>query len=230
MTTNAYMQGRKKYQRPQAMLFADNPGIVVDGFHIPEGIEIGTDVTVSGTGDFIILSDDNRATIDFNTNRIEQRKRMINGRMRSYHIADKLELSTSWDMLPSRAFPGDPNFQTEDNSLYLDAVGKSEYTAKKYANGTTNSSFNGVHNQYTSDNGAGGVELLDWYENHQGSFWVYLSYDKYSSYGKMSGAYGNLGKYSQVVEVFFSDFSYTVQKRGGSNFDFWNVSLSLEEV
>lgn len=229
MTTNAYMQGRKKYQRPQAMLLADNPGVVVDGFHIPEGIEIGTDVTVSGTGDFIILSDDNRGPIDFNINRIEKRERMINGRMRSYHVADKLEISASWNMLPSRAFPGDPNFQTT-NDLYANSIGKSEYSAPKYANGTANSSFTGTAGQYTSDNGAGGVELLDWYEKHQGPFWLYLSYDKYSNYGKTSGAFGNLGKYSQVVEVYFSDFHYSVEKRGGTNFDFWNISLKMEEV
>jgi hypothetical protein len=229
MTTNAYMQGRKKYQRPQAMLWADNPGFVVDGFHIPDGIEIGTDVQASGTGDFIILSDDNRQPIDFNINRIEKRERMVNGRMRSYHVADKLEISASWDMLPSRSFPGDPNFQT-NNDLYQNAVGKSEYSVKKYANGTANSSFKGVHSQYTSDNGAGGVEMLDWYEKHQGPFWLYLSYDKYDNYGATSGAYGNLAKYSQVVEVYFADFTYSVQKRGGTNFDFWNISVKLEEV
>jgi len=42
MATNAYMAGRKKYQRPQGILFADNEGIKVDGFHIPEGDEIGS--------------------------------------------------------------------------------------------------------------------------------------------------------------------------------------------
>lgn len=229
MTTNAYMMGRKKYARPQAMLWADNPGYVVDGFHIPDGIEIGTDVVSSGEGEFLILSDDNRGALDFGIERIETRERMINGRMRSYHVADKINLSVSWDMLPSRAFPGDPNFQTT-NDLYQNSIGKSEYSVRKFANGTQNSSFNGVHNQYTSDNGAGGVELLDWYEQHKGPFWVYLSYDKYSNYGKSSGAFTNLAKYSQVVEMYFADFSYSVQKRGSSNYDFWNISLKLEEV
>lgn len=229
MTTNAYMLGRKKYQRPQAMLWADNPGYVVDGFHIPDGIEIGTDAETSGEGDFIILSDDNRGPIDFSIERIERRERMVNGRMRSYHIADKLKIDVSWEFLPSRAFPSDPNFQT-DSELYQDAVGKSEYSVKAFANGAANSSFNGVHSQYTSDNGAGGVEILDWYENHNGPFWVYLSYDKYSSYGKTEGAFANLAKYSEVVEMYFADFSYSVQKRPGSTFDFWDISVSLEEV
>jgi hypothetical protein len=71
---------------------------------------------------------------------------------------------------------------------------------------------------------------LDWYENYTGSFWVYLAYDKYDNFGKTTADYGNLLKYNEVVEVFFSDFSYTIEKRGAQNFDFWNVSLALEEV
>ena len=40
----------------------------------------------------------------------------------------------------------------------------------------------------------------------------------------------SVNKYNEVIEVFFSDFSYSVVKRSGLNFDFWNVSLSLEEA
>lgn len=230
MANNAYMQGRKTYQRPQAMLFADNPGYVDEnGFHIPEGNEIGSDVQPSGTGDFIILSDNNRDKIEFSTNRIEKRERMVNGRMRAYHIADKLEISTSWSMLPSRAYKADPDFQV-GNTKYSDATGKSKYEAKTLANGLTPNTLYDYYGQYTTDGGAGGVELLKWYENHQGSFWVFLSYDKYSNFGSTDEAYNQLGKYSQVIEVFFSDFSYSVVKRGGDNFDFWDISLKLEEV
>lgn len=87
--------------------------------------------------------------------------------------------------------------------------------------------------QYTTDGGAGGVELLDWYENNKGSFWVYLSYDKYNQFGSVrSGSIDllTLPKYNQVIEMFFADFSYSVVKRGGSNHDFWNISFTLEEV
>jgi hypothetical protein len=59
---------------------------------------------------------------------------------------------------------------------------------------------------------------------------VYLSYDKYSNFGKEDAAYGHLGQYNQVIEMFFSSFQYTVVKRGNSNYDFWNVSLTLEEA
>jgi hypothetical protein len=130
---------------------------------------------------------------------------MINGRMRSYHVADKISLSTSWEMLPSRSSSLAPSFDD---------------------NGRSSVSSNG----YTSDGGAGGVEILDWYDSHQGSFWVFLAYDKYSTFGKDDAAYAHLPQYNQIVEMFISDFNYSVEKRGASNHDFWNISVTLEEA
>lgn len=219
MATNAYMAGRKKYQRPQGLLFADNEGIKVDGFHIPEGDEIGSlGASVDGYGEFIILSDNNRSPIDFKTVRIEKRERMINGRMRSYHTADKLTLTVSWEMLPSRALDTYAGFDVDGNPNLL----------------KTETRLNPL--EFTTDGGAGGVELLDWYKNHTGSFWVYLAYDKYTNFKDVyetnteDERFNNTNKYNEVIEMFFSDFSYSVQKRSGLNFDFWNVSLTLEEA
>jgi hypothetical protein len=157
--------------------------------------------------DFIVLSDHNRSPIDFSIERIEKRERMINGRMRSYHVADKLTISVSWDMLPSRSFLNGPDFETD---------------------GTPDPTVLANREMYTVDGGAGGVELLDWYESNPGSFWVYLSYDKHNNFE--TDQYSRLSEYNQLVEVFFSDFSYSVEKRGNGTHDFWNVSLSLEEV
>jgi hypothetical protein len=157
MATLEYMSGRKKYQRPQALLLSDNPGTVVDGFYVPNGLEVNQEITESASPEdlnqFLILSDDNRGEISFGINRIENRKRMINGRMRSYHIADKLEISVSWDRLPSRSYFSYPGFNED---------GKSEY-------------FNNNSEEFTTDGGAGGVEILDWYEKHSGPFWLYLA-------------------------------------------------------
>jgi hypothetical protein len=197
MATHAYMDGRKKYGRPQAILFADNPGSIdANEFYMPDGTE--------GTN-FIILSDDNRQPIALDPTRIEQRKRTINGRMRSYYVGDKLTISTSWDMLPSKAFDRKPNF---DSSTGLS-------TPPAYS--------------YTSDGGAGGVDILDWYESHTGSFWVYLAYDKYTNFSQ-TNPYNRLDRYNQVIEVFFSNFKYSVTKRGATNHDYWNITLSLEEA
>jgi hypothetical protein len=132
--------------------------------------------------------------------------------MRSYHIADKVQISTSWQRLPSRGYAASPEF--DENGL---AVLR-----------TTSTVSDGMSQMYTADGGAGGIELLDWYENHKGSFWLFLSYDRYDNFVG-EGKYNNLHKYSDVIEVFFSDFSYSVEKRGYGH-DLWGVSLSLEEV
>jgi len=213
-----YINNRRKYARPQAMLWADSEPTTATTsngktIYVPYGKEVGsaTGGVLQTDNNFLILSDHNRGTIDFKTTRIEKRERMINGRMRSYHIADKLTISTSWSMLPSRSFANDPLFDTSTGAIGLPAP----------FNRTTG-------DQYTVDGGAGGNELLDWYENHTGSFWVYLAYDKHNNFS--SDEYNQLAEYNQAIEMFISNFDYSVQKRGGNNMDLWNISVSLEEV
>jgi len=208
MATSTYMQGRKEYARPQGILFSKNSGtLAANGTYVPNGNEFGESGTLDANADFLILSDDNRGPIDFKTTRIENRKRMINGRMRSYHVADKLTINLSWNMLPSRSYFGNPNFNA--------TTGVSDKTES-----------------CTSDGGAGGVEILRWYENNPGPFWMFLSYDKYSNFDNDGNVnrYTHLGEYSQVVEVYISSFDYSVEKRGARTDDFWNISISLEEV
>ena len=216
MATADYMAGRQKYSRPQGMLWANSPGTLEGGLYLPQGYEVGSNYSGTLENDFLILSDDNRQPINFDVERIENRERMINGRMRSFHVADKLSISTSWDMLPSRSYGLRPDFELETSLDPATSAGRSDMYGSQY--------------EYTTDGGAGGAEILDWYENHSGSFWVYLAYDKYTSFGNDDSAYAHLGQYNQIVEMFFSDFSYSVEKRGANNFDFWNISVTLEEV
>jgi len=228
MTTDVnYLNSRRKYSRPQAMLWSDNPGAIVDEAYVPIGFEIGSNppegTDISLLDQFLILSDDNREPIQFSNERIETRQRMINGRMRSYYVADKLKISTSWTLLPSRAFSVSPGF--DEDGRPMDVINSLE---------SFNESLSGSpyekDNQYTTDGGAGGVELLRWHESHPGSFWVFLAYDRYDNFEGAENQYANFQKYNQVIEMFVSDFSYSVERRGGSNFDFWNISVSLEEV
>jgi hypothetical protein len=211
MATEAYLTGRRRYQRPQALLWSENPGTLVNGVYLPTGYELqgnydeSTDIDL--VNQFLILSDHNRGELNFTPTRIEQRQRTINGRMRSYHIADKLTMSVSWNNLPSRGYYQNAGFDEEGLSAYKNTTG-----------------------EFTSDGGAGGVELLDWYENHTGPFWMFLAYDKYSNFGKDNAAYGHLAQYNQIMQVYIADFSYSVVKRGGSNHDLWNISVTLEEV
>jgi hypothetical protein len=210
MATSAYLTGRRRYTRPQGILWANNPGTLSNGLYVPNGIEVGADTEETDTNlldQFIILSDHNRGEMQFNTQRIEQRTRTINGRMRSYHIADKLSMSVSWSMIPSRGYAGLANF--------------SETTGMSPNEGSTL--------EYTADGGAGGVEILDWYETHQGPFWMYLAYDKYTNFAEET-KFNHLNKYNQIIQVYFADFNYSVVKRGATNHDLWNISVTLEEV
>lgn len=194
------------FGRPNLMTFSDNPGRYYYGdsedLWLPDGVE---------GEEFIIVSDHNRSPAPFTTDRIGSNRRMINGRMRSYHVADKLSLDVSWDDLPSRAYSALNGYELwkEDPST------------------TT---------KFTVDGGAGGLELLKWYQQHPGSFWVFFSFD-----GVPVAMPENIvfNGYARVYEMTMTSFDYEVSKRsrgvaasGGGFYylDFWNVSLKLEEV
>lgn len=243
--TPSYISGRKQYTRPQAMVWADEAPTIVDNKLLPVGYEVGSDLTgidpAIAETKFLILSDHNRSAIDIKTQRIEQRKRMVNGTMRSYHIADKLVISTSWDMLPSRGFAVYPNFAQEDTTITLTINDLPQQFARKAGEPSVllpsekgeippRTYYANKSQKYTVDGGAGGGEMLEWYEEHTGPFWVMLSYDKYNNFGDTTSGRNNLSEYSQSLQMYISDFSYNVVKRGGTNFDLWNVSVTLEEV
>ena len=40
MATEAYLTGRRRYQRPQALLWSENPGTLVNGLYVPNGYEV----------------------------------------------------------------------------------------------------------------------------------------------------------------------------------------------
>jgi hypothetical protein len=221
-----YVSGRKQWSRPQALIWADAaPTVTQDGKIIPVGYEIGSDlggIAASELQDrFIILSDHNRDSLTISTERLEQRQRMANGTMRSYHIADKLVISISWSMLPSRGFEVVPNFDQDSGKPAILTPENKGDNPPYYAHKSQ---------QYTADGGAGGGEMLDWYEDHTGPFWVLLSYDRYSEFGDDNEARQHLNEYSQALQMYISDFNYSVVKRGGTNFDMWDVSITLEEV
>jgi hypothetical protein len=236
-----YVEGRQQYKsgRPQAVIWADQKPTFQNNKLLPIGYEIGIDTSGLTQLDlnnnrFLILSDHNRGELGMNIERIEQKRRMVNGTMRSYHVADKTSISIEWEMLPSRSFKSYPTF---------DELGKPSLNATELADRDNNpltpntttpitpygSLYEGDQ-KYTVDGGAGGVELLDWYEKHKGPFWVMLSYDKYNSFTDPVSSRSRLKQYTQYMQMYISSFNYSVIKRGANNFDMWNVSVQLEEV
>lgn len=218
------MQNRKKWSRPQAMIWADNPGVSSEFGHIPTGEE-GLD--------FIILTDHNRADIQRTNIRIENRSRMINGTSRSYWTADKIGIATSWNNLPSRMASSVVGFDIYGNMLTN--VGATVYTV---------------------DNAAAAQQIKEWHESHNGSFYVYLSYDTGTAVQYLRDDSGNLidsggnitydvtaavklnvandldsfYKYTEVKRMYFTSFDLTTTRRGNSTYDMVNVSVALEEV
>ena len=212
MATLNYLAGRKKYGRPQALMFAESPGTVEEGdngiTHVPQGYEVGTNsdqIDEEGAA-FLILSDHNRGGIDVKNNRIQQRERTINGKMRSFFVADKFTLSVSWQNLPSRSFSNIPKFNV------------------------TTGKDNGAADKYTVDGGAGGNELLDWYLTHPESFYLFISYDRYSNFKDQTNTMDRIKEYQEVKEIYITDFSYNVTKRSPNTYDLWDVNITLEEV
>lgn len=217
MASNAYITGRKKYGKPQGMLWSDAEPVLSNGLYLPDGVEVSDSSYDPESPSFIILSDHNRTPLEFSPQRIEHRQRTINGSMRSYHVADKLTLKTSWSMLPSKSFAANPEFDEFGKSELSDIFGKP----------------NASDQAYTVDGGAGGAEILNWYNTHTGSFWVFLSYDNYKDlrdFGADPYSTLAIARYTQVLEMFVSDFQYSVEKRNGTNFDMWNISVTLEEA
>lgn len=233
-----YLAGRKQYQRPQAMIWCDQPPTITEDKLVPIGYEIGIDTSEILPQDlldnrFLILSDHNRSDLDLSVERIEQKRRMVNGTMRSYHVADKVSISLEWSMLPSRSFKAYPTFNLDngkpslitsvevidENSNSISNVPVVPYGSKNYDD-----------QKYTVDGGAGGSELLDWYENHTGPFWVMLSYDKIDPSNTSTESRARLSEYTQVMQMYFKSFNYSVVKRGATNADMWNISVTLEEV
>ena len=243
---SSYLTNRKRWEKPQAMIWSRNPGEVVPkdsgpnvGLVGPKGKE-GTD--------FIVISDHNRSPISMDMQRIESRSRMVSGNMRSYYTDDKVVINTSWNLLPSRAYQTgielievdkldkDGNPTGEKILVANQKEGEDPIPYKKRTSPYSQAPYDALppNSEYTADGGAGGTDMLDWYYNTIGPMWVFLSYDRFDN---TTGAQNDDGtsnqfnlnaNYTDRKKMFFSAFNYSVEKRG--LYDMWNISVSLEEA
>lgn len=87
----------RKWFRPAMMIFtANEPSASVASAGIWD-----ISGSAGSTDGYIYLTDDNRSDVQVALDRIEYKKRMINGTMRSFHVADKRSYSVSWQAIPS---------------------------------------------------------------------------------------------------------------------------------
>lgn len=136
----AYTDLSKKYLRPSMIIFCSE-----------QPLQSGSQWDLSGAsgeGVYLYLTDDGRDPVSVSIERIENRQRMANGRMRTYHVMDKKSFSTGWTNLPSRA--------KDDNRDYI----------SEYINNTTATPF------------GAGQDIKDWHEEYTGDFWMLFVYDK----------------------------------------------------
>lgn len=78
------------------------------------------------------VTEHNRSEFSINPKRIENVKRMSNGSLRKYFVADKKEFSLSWDMLPSyRTLTVDGGWGAEDlRQFYSSSAGQSTFNIR----------------------------------------------------------------------------------------------------
>ena len=140
--------------------------------------DTGTD---AATPTWTKLSEHNRAAINLDLNRIEKTQRMSNGSLRKIWIADKKEISTSWNALPT-------------------------------------------YSSLTVDGGYGAADLRAFYlDKGKGTFKIKISYNAVTAR-------------DEIVLASFISCTFSISKRNIRSTtasvpqEFWDVSLSLEEV
>ena len=140
--------------------------------------DTGTD---AATPTWTKLSEHNRAVINLDLNRIEKTQRMSNGSLRKIHIADKKEISTSWNALPT-------------------------------------------YSTLTVDGGYGAADIRAFYlDKGKGTFKIKISYNA-------------VAVRDEIILASFTSCVFSISKRNIRSTaasvpqEFWDVSLSLEEV
>lgn len=107
-----------------------------------------TDPTVSGgsgTAKWNKVTEHNRSEFTISPIRIEKSQRMSNGTLRNYFIADKQQISLSWNMLPSyRTLTVDGAWGAEDLREFYKANQGDTFTIRiNYAKTGTNQESSG---------------------------------------------------------------------------------------
>ena len=205
----------------------------------------------------IKLSEHNRQPISIQTNRIEKQQRMSNGTLRKFFIADKKSISISWNMLPSfSTFTADGGYGAMDiKSFYEGSAskasgalsGKSLFDVTIRYGGPsniTNISSNGTTVTYTSANNFSTGNIISLYGNNPSAYNLSnvpvasATSSQFTVTNAASGSFVSGGEAfkTETFSMIFTSCSFEVVKRNVKEVstdtaqEFWNVSLSMEEV
>lgn len=96
------------------------------------------------------VSEHNRSEFNISNNRIEEVKRMSNGTLRKFFVADKKTFNLSWDMLPSyRTLTVDGKWGAEDlRSFYYSPEGQNAFNIRVNFAKTGSSQESSGYEQY----------------------------------------------------------------------------------
>ncbi len=205
----------------------------------------------------IKLSEHNRQPVSIQTNRIEKQQRMSNGTLRKFFIADKKSISISWNMLPSfSTFTADGGYGAMDiKSFYEGSAskasgalsGKSLFDVTIRYGGPsniTNISSNGTTVTYTSANNFSTGNIISLYGNNPSVYNLSnvpvasANSSQFTVTNAASGSFVSGGEAfkTETFSMIFTSCSFEVVKRNVKEVstdtaqEFWNVSLSMEEV
>jgi hypothetical protein len=98
------------------------------------------------------VTEHNRQPLEITIQRIEDIKRMANGTLRKYYVADKRTFSTSWDFVPgSQTNLVDTAWSVNDlQSFYDSATGKASFRIRiKKADGTYQGPYTVIFNSFS---------------------------------------------------------------------------------
>jgi hypothetical protein len=101
--------------RPSLVVFSTNQPMP----ELSEGTPTGKWDFGTG-GSTLYLTDDNRSPLQVSVERLESKRRMVDGTMRSVHVADKRSFSTSWENIPSRKLNGSESITSDGFGAGID--------------------------------------------------------------------------------------------------------------
>lgn len=97
------------------------------------------------------VTEHNRSPLEISNDRIENVKRMANGTLRKYYVADKKRFSTSWNFVPgTQTHLVDTAWTVEDlKTFFASNDGKSSFRIRiKKADGTYDGPYTVIFNKF----------------------------------------------------------------------------------
>jgi hypothetical protein len=107
----------------------------------------------SPVGTWNKITEHNREPLEESNERIEDVKRMANGTLRKYYVADKKTFSTSWQFVPgAQTYLVDTAWSVDSlKTFYASDLGKASFKIRiKKADGTYNGPYTVIFSQFES--------------------------------------------------------------------------------